>query len=223
MEGTAELPAVAHVIGALARDAEGAGGGAYPEIVQTMDAEAWWAAGESYLLRTERYRSGARFFTDKMPNNFANIGMIHLMLPGAKIIDARRHPLDSCFGSFKQHFALGQAFTYDLEELGEFYLEYRAMMRHWHDVMPGCILEMRYEDMVSDQLGQTQRLLDYCGLPWEDACVRFHETQRAVRTASSEQVRKPLYSTSVNHWRNFRRPLQPLIEILGDELDGWDR
>jgi hypothetical protein len=186
-----------------------------------MEAEDWWAAGESYLLRTERHRHGLPRFTDKMPNNFANIGMIKLMLPNARIIDARRHPLDSCFGSFKQHFALGQAFSYDLEELGEFYLEYRAMMRHWNRVLPGQVLELRYEDMVADQLTQTRRLLDFCGLPWEDSCLRFHETERAVRTASSEQVRQPIYDSSINHWRHFRRQLQPLVDVLGSELDEW--
>ncbi len=219
VEGTAELPDVGRVISGLSRQG---GGKTYPEAVVDMEAEDWWAAGESYLLRTERHRSGLAYFTDKMPNNFASIGMIHLMLPNAKIIDARRHPLDSCFGSFKQHFALGQTFSYDLEELGEFYLEYRAMMRHWHRVLPGKVLELRYEDMVADQLTQTRRLLDFCGLPWEESCLRFHETERAVRTASSEQVRQPIYNSSINHWRHFRRQLQPLIDVLGEELDGWE-
>jgi len=218
VEGTAELPDVGRVISSLGRQGNAR---AYPEAVVEMEAEDWWAAGESYLLRTERHRHGLPRFTDKMPNNFANIGMIKLMLPNARIIDARRHPLDSCFGSFKQHFALGQAFSYDLEELGEFYLEYRAMMRHWNRVLPGQVLELRYEDMVADQLTQTRRLLDFCGLPWEDSCLRFHETERAVRTASSEQVRQPIYDSSINHWRHFRRQLQPLVDVLGGELDDW--
>jgi hypothetical protein len=178
--------------------------------------------GESYLERTRRHRAGLPYFTDKMPNNFSSIGLIHLMLPGAIIIDARRHPLDSCFGTFKQHFAHGQTFSYDLFELGEFYREYRGIMRHWEEVLPGRVLEVRYEDMVRDQEGQTRRLLEHCGLPWEDACLRFYETERAVRTASSEQVRQPIYDTSINHWRNHQTELQPLIEALGDELDGWD-
>jgi hypothetical protein len=161
------------------------------------------------------------YFTDKMPNNFPSIGLIHLMLPNAIIIDARRHPLDSCFGSFKQHFAHGQSFSYDLFEIGEFYREYRGMMRHWERVLPGRVLEIRYEDMVRDQEGQTRRLLEHCGLPWEDACLRFYETERAVRTASSEQVRQPIYDTSINHWRNYRSELQPLVEVLGDELQGY--
>ena len=157
-----------------------------------------------------------------MPNNFPAVGLIHLMLPNAKIIDARRHPLDSCFGSFKQHFAHGQAFSYDLVEIGEYFREYRAMMRHWAEVLPGRVLEVRYEDMVADQEAQTRRLLEHCGLEFEEACLRFYETDRPVRTASSEQVRQPIYASSVNHWRHFREELAPLVEILGDELEGWD-
>jgi len=219
VEGTAELPDVGRVIGSLASHVPGE---SYPEALQKLDAEGLRKLGESYLERTRRHRSGLPYFTDKMPNNFSSIGLIHLMLPGAIIIDARRHPLDSCFGSFKQHFAHGQTFSYDLFEIGEFFREYRGMMRHWEEVLPGRVLEVRYEDMVRDQEGQTRRLLDHCGLPWEDACLRFYETERPVRTASSEQVRQPIYDTSINHWRNFRSELQPLIEALGDELEGWD-
>jgi tetratricopeptide (TPR) repeat protein len=219
VEGTAELPDVGRVIGSLPARCEGQ---KYPEGVRLLDAADWHELGEFYLERTQRHRSGLPFFTDKMPNNFPSVGLIHLMLPNAKIIDARRHPLDSCFGSFKQHFAHGQTFSYDLVELGEYFLEYRRMMRHWQEVLPGRVLEVRYEDMVRDQEGQTRRLLAYCGLDWEDRCLRFYETERAVRTASSEQVRQPIYSSSVNHWRHFREELAPLIEVLGDELEGWD-
>lgn len=219
VEGTAELPDVSRAISSLARRRKGA---TYPEAALKLDAAGWQALGESYLQRTQRHRTGLAFFTDKMPNNFSSIGLIHLMLPQARIIDARRHPLDSCFGSFKQHFAHGQTFSYDLVELGEFYLQYRRMMRHWHSVLPGRVLEVRYEDVVADQRGATERLLNYCGLPWEEACLRFYETDRAVRTASSEQVRQPIYTSSINHWRNFRTHLAPLIEVLGDELDGWE-
>ena len=219
VEGTAELPDVGRISAELSARWPGQ---AYPEAALRLDADGWRELGESYLARTQRHRSGLPRFTDKMPNNFPSVGLIHLMLPNAKIIDARRHPLDSCFGSFKQHFAHGQTFSYDLVEIGEYFLEYRRMMRHWEQVLPGRVLEVRYEDMVRDQEGQTQRLLAHCGLPWEDACLRFYETERAVRTASSEQVRQPIYSSSVNHWRNFREELAPLIDILGDELDGWD-
>jgi tetratricopeptide (TPR) repeat protein len=219
VEGTAELPDVGRVIGSLPARCEGQ---RYPEGVRLLDAADWRELGEFYLERTQRHRGGLPFFTDKMPNNFPSVGLIHLMLPNAKIIDARRHPLDSCFGSLKQHFAHGQTFSYDLVELGEYFLEYRRMMRHWQEVLPGRVLEVRYEDMVRDQEGQTRRLLAYCGLDWEDRCLRFYETERAVRTASSEQVRQPIYSSSVNHWRHFRKELAPLIEVLGDELEGWD-
>jgi hypothetical protein len=218
VEGTAELPDVSRAIGSLAKQFPGVN---YPEAARRLDAAGWERLGQSYLERTERHRHGLPFFTDKMPNNFAAIGLIHQMLPNAKIIDARRHPLDSCFGTYKQHFARGQTFSYDLMEIGEFYVEYRRMMRHWQDVLPGRVLEVRYEDVVADQLAQTQRLLDYCGLPFEDGCLRFYETRRAVRTASSEQVRQPIYSSSVNHWRHYREHLGLLIEVLGDELHGW--
>jgi len=220
VEGTAELPDVGRVIGGLSARPPGE---TYPEAARRLDASGWRELGESYLERTRRHRSGLPFFTDKNPNNFPSVGLIHLMLPQAKIIDARRHPLDSSFGSFKQHFAHGQTFSYDLVEIGEYFLEYRRMLRHWQAVLPGRVLEVRYEDLVRDQEGQTRRLLAHCELPWEDACLRFYETERPVRTASSEQVRQPIYSSSVNHWRHFRQELAPLIEILGEELNGWDR
>ncbi len=220
VEGTAELPDVGRVIGSLATRYPGE---SYPEAVRHLEAGEWREMGESYLERTLIQRSGLPYFTDKMPNNFPSIGMIHLMLPQAKIIDARRHPLDSCFGSFKQHFAHGQTWSYDLVEIGEFYREYRRMMRHWRQVLPpGRVLEVRYENVVRDQEAETRRLLAFCGLPWEDACLRFYETERPVRTASSEQVRQPIYDSSVNHWRNFRTQLAPLIEVLGDELTRWN-
>ena len=144
-------------------------------------------------------------------------------MPQARIIDARRHPLDSCLGCYRQHFAQGQSFTYDLEELADFYLEYRRMMAHWNAVLPGAVLEIRYEDMVRDQEAQTRRLLDFCGLPWDARCLRFHETERAVRTASSEQVRLPLYDSAVGRWQIYREQLAPLIDILEPELrrEGW--
>jgi tetratricopeptide (TPR) repeat protein len=219
VEGTAELPEIGRVIGTLAGRTPGE---AYPEAAQRLEDADWRRLGEDYLARVARHRHDTPHFTDKMPNNFPSIGFIHLILPNATIIDARRHPLDSCFGSFKQHFAQGQTFSYDLIEIGEYFLEYRRMMRHWQEVLPGRVLEVRYEDMVGDLPGQTQRLLAHCGLPWEDACLRFWETERPVRTASSEQVRQPIYTTSLNHWRHFRTELAPLIEVLGDELDGWE-
>jgi len=135
-------------------------------------------------------------------------------MPNAKIINARRHPLDSCLGTFKQLFASGQPFSYDMVELGEYYLQYQRLMDHYHAVMPGFILDVHYEQVVGDLEGQVRRILDFCGLPFEDACLRFHETERAVRTASSEQVRRPIYSSSVNLWRNYEEDLGELVEVL---------
>ncbi len=219
VEGTAELPEMGRVVSMVsARSREEN----YPEAAQWLKPADWQELGEAYLQRTLRHRKGRPFFTDKMPNNFPSVGLIHLVLPNAKIIDARRHPLDSCFGCFKQHFANGQAFSYDLLEIGDYFLEYRAMMRHWQEVLPGRVLEVRYEEMVGDQERQTRRLLAHCGLDFEEACLRFYETDRPVRTASSEQVRQPIYASSVNHWRHFESELAPLAELLADEIAEWE-
>ena len=191
-----------------------------------MKSSDWQKIGEEYIERTTRHRSGSPFFTDKNPNNFTFVGLMALALPKAKIINALRHPLDSCFGTYKQLFAQGQPFTYDLTEIGEYYLQYRRLMDHWHKVLPGKVLDVQYEDVVSDLDAQVRRMLDYCGLPFEEACLRFHETERAVKTASSEQVRKPIYSSSVNLWRNYEQHLDELIQILEPllrELPAADR
>jgi hypothetical protein len=220
VDGTAELFEISRIASALSRRFPGQH---YPEALSRLDTDALAELGRTYLDRTRRHRTGRPFFTDKMPNNFAAIGLIRLILPQAVFVDARRHPLDSCLGCFRQHFAMGQAFTYDLVELGEFYLEYRRMMAHWQAVLPGAVLELRYEDMVRDQEAQTRRLLAHCGLPWEPRCLSFHETRRAVRTASSEQVRQPIYDSSVDYWTRYRAELAPLIEIIGPALsaEGW--
>jgi hypothetical protein len=154
------------------------------------------------------------FFTDKNPNNYVYVGFLHLILPNAKIINARRHPLDSCFGSYKQLFAKGQPFSYDLVELGENYLQYQRLMDHWHEVLPGKVLDVHYEEVVADLEGQVRRILEYCELDWEDSCLQFHETSRAVKSASSEQVRRPIYSSSINSWRHYESHLGDLIEVL---------
>ena len=175
--------------------------------------------GNEYLTTTQKYRTNKLFFIDKNPNNFTFIGAINLAIPNAKIINARRHPLDSCYGSFKQLFASGQPFSYDLVELGEYYLEYDRVMSHWHTVCPGFILDVNYEEVVSDLDTQVKRILEFCELPFEEGCLRFHETDRAVKTASSEQVRKPIYSSSVNLWRNYEHKLKDLIETLAPLLE----
>jgi len=189
-------------------------GDSYPEALTRFGADEFAQLGDQYLDSTKRHRSGSPFFTDKMPNNFASIGLLQLILPNAKVINARRHPLDSCMGSYKQLFFKGQAFTYDLIELGEYYLEYQRMMDYWHSILPGRVLDVHYEQMVVDQERQTRRLLEFCGLEWQDNCLRFYETERAVNTASSEQVRQPIYSKSINSWRRFEPQLASLIEVL---------
>ena len=189
-------------------------GQVFPQCMPDLSPETFLALGEQYLDQTRRHRRGAPFFTDKMPNNFAYVGFIKTILPNAKIIDARRHPMDSCFGCFKQHFAKGQTFTYDLFELGEFYLEYCQLMDHWDEVLPGQVLRVQYEEVVADLETQVRRILAFCELPFEEACVAFHETKRSVRTASSEQVRQPIYSGSVQTWKRFGAHLDSLKEIL---------
>ena len=216
VDGTHELPDIERLTTRINRLVEGA---SYPEAVQSLSSEELRDLGQHYLDSTQRFRSDKPFFVDKMPNNFRSIGLIRLILPQAKVIDARRHPLDSCFGSYKQLFVKGQPFSYDLFELGEYYLEYRRLMAHWQETLPDHVLDVRYEEVVSDVEGQVRRLLQHCGLEWEDACLNFHQTERAVNTASSEQVRQPIYATSVNNWRNYEEQLGELIEILQPVLD----
>jgi len=211
VDGTHELPDLPRIIKKINDERrEGLG---YPASLQHYGKDLA-ALGQQYIELTQRYRKGAPHFTDKLPNNFGSIGLIAATLPNAKIVNARRHPLDSCMGCFKQLFYKGQSFTYDLIELGEYYLEYMRLMDHWHEILPGKVLDVQYEDMVADQENQTRRLIEHCGLPWEDEVLRFYETDRAVITASSEQVRQPIYSKSVNSWRRFELHLEPLIEVL---------
>jgi tetratricopeptide (TPR) repeat protein len=211
VDGTHELPDIPRIIKSINEHRpEGVG---YPMALAHYGKELA-SLGQQYLESTRRFRKGAPHFTDKLPNNFASVGLIAAILPNAKVVDARRHPLDSCMGCYKQLFYKGQSFTYDLVELGEYYLEYMRLMAHWDEVLPGTVLHVQYEDMVADQDNQTRRLVEHCGLPWEDQVLRFYETDRAVVTASSEQVRQPIYSKSVNSWRRFETHLEPLIEVL---------
>jgi hypothetical protein len=180
------------------------------------------ALGAQYLANTRIQRkTGAPLFIDKMPNNFMHVGLIQLILPNAKIIDARRHPLACCFSGFKQHFARGQAFSYSLEEIGRYYRDYVELMAHFDAVLPGRIHRVIYEQMITDTEGEVRRLLDYCGLAFEEQCLRFFENDRPVRTASSEQVRKPIYKEGVDHWRHFEHWLGPLKDALGPVLDAY--
>ena len=196
----------------------------YPEVLASKDADELRALGESYLQQTRIQRkTDAPLFIDKMPNNWAHVGLIHLMLPNAKIIDARRHPMSCCFSGFKQHFARGQAFTYDLGEIGRYYRDYVELMAQFDAVLPGRVHRVIYESMVADTEAEVRRLLDYCGLPFEDACLRFYENERAVRTASSEQVRTPIFRDAVDQWRHYEPWLDPLRQALGPILDAYPR
>ncbi|MGH8676035.1 MAG: sulfotransferase, partial [Burkholderiales bacterium] len=204
IEGTMELADLAHIARDLSEQKSKSDVSKYPETLADLGRERLRALGEEYLQRTRVQRKTDRpFFIDKMPNNFAHVGMIHLILPNAKIIDARRHPMANCFSAFKQHFARGQSFSYGLEDLGRYYRDYVELMAHFDEVLPGRVHRVRYERMVEDTEGEIRRLLAYCGLEFEEACLRFNETERAVRTASSEQVRKPIFNDAVEHWRHF--------------------
>ena len=220
VDGTSELPDIS-MLAVSTTDRKS--GSVFPSSILERSAADLTALGEQYLKQTMRHRGRTPFFTDKMPNNFAYVGFIKAILPNAKIIDARRHPMDSCIGCFKQHFAKGQTFTYDLFELGEFYLEYEQLMTHWDDVLPGQVLHVQYESVVADLETQVRRILDFCGLEFEDNCVNFHETKRAVRTASSEQVRQPIYQGSVATWKRFGPHLDELRQVLSPVLPAEDQ
>lgn len=213
VEGTSELPDIP----ALARrDAD------YPLSLASLDPTSLADLGEQYLKRTRiQRRTGRPLFIDKLPNNWAHVLFIHLILPNATIIDARRHPLGCCFSNFKQHFARGQAFSYRLEDMGRYYRDYVRLMAHVDRVLPGRIHRVGYERMVEDTEAEVRALLAHCGLPFEEACLAFHETERAVRTASSEQVRRPIYSEGTRAWQPFAAHLEPLVAALGPVLDAY--
>lgn len=186
----------------------------YPQVMHELSAHHVRGIGEEYIENTLKHRTGSPYFTDKMPNNFTGIGFLHTILPNAKVIDARRHPLDSCLGTFKQLFASGQLFSYDLYDLAHYYTQYMRMIDHWNEVLPGKVLTCHYEDTVADLEGQSRAIAEHCGLTWEESMLEFHKNTRAVRTASSEQVRQPIYSSSVALWRRYEDQLQELIEYL---------
>ena len=224
VEGTQELPDVTMIARIIGRRTTRADGSAYPRALEKFSADELRAFGEQYLSQTRIQRkTGRPFFIDKMPNNFAHVGLIHLMLPNAKIVDARRHPLGCCFSCFKQHFARGQNFTYDLTELGRYYRDYVELMAHFDAVLPGRVHRVFYERMVEDTETEVRRLLDYCGLPFEDGVLQFHENQRAVRTASSEQVRRPIFREGIDQWRHYEPWLDPLKQSLGRVLEVYPR
>ena len=218
VEGTAELPDIIALSRRLGERTRRNPASKYPEILRELTAERARELGEGYLASTAIQRHGRPYFIDKMPNNFQHIGMIHLILPNARIIDARRHPMACCFSCYKQLFARGQTFTYDLTYLGRYYRDYVTLMDHWDEVLPGRVLRIQYEELVADTEVQVRRLLDYCGLPFEAQCLRFYETERAVRTPSAEQVRRPVYREGLEHWRHYEQHLDPLKEALGPVL-----
>jgi predicted Zn-dependent protease len=222
VEGTMELHDVGQIARQLGNWARTEGAPAYPEALGDLAHERFKALGEDYLARTRIHRRlGRPFFIDKMPNNFLHIGLIQLMLPHAKIIDARRHPLGCCLSCFKQHFARGQSFSYGLADIGRYYRDYVELMAHYDAALPGRVHRVFYERMVEDAPGEVRRLLDYCGLPFEEGCLRFYENDRAVRTASSEQVRMPIFADAVDHWQNFEPWLGPLKHALGPALTAY--
>jgi tetratricopeptide (TPR) repeat protein len=219
VEGTMELPEVTSITRLLRLQGDADAALPYHGALAALDADALRGLGESYLARTRIQRkTDAPLFIDKMPNNFMHIGLIHLMLPNATIIDARRHPLACCFSVFKQHFARGQNFSYSLDDVGRYYRDYVSVMAHFDSVLPGRIHRVDYERMVEDTEGEVRRLLEHCGLPFEASCLRFFQNPRPVRTASSEQVRQPIYREGVDHWRHYEPWLEPLKQALGASL-----
>jgi len=222
VEGTQELPDITMLARRVGGRTSRADSNAYPRALEKYSGEELRELGQRYLDQTRIQRKTQRpVFIDKMPNNFAHTGLIHLILPNAKIIDTRRQPLGCCFSCFKQHFARGQTFTYDLDEIGRYYRDYVELMAHFDSVLPGRVHRVFYEKMVDDTEAEVRRLLDYCGLPFEEGVLRFHENQRAVRTASSEQVRQPIFRDGLEQWRHFEPWLQPLKQALGPVLDRY--
>ena len=218
VEGTHELADIPRIVVDIrGRDAD-TDNPRYPAALAQMSAADFQRLGEKYLSDTRVYRSGKPRFIDKMPNNFRHIGLIHLMLPNAKVLDARREPMACCFGNFKQLFAAGQEFTYSFEDIARYYRTYLELMRHWNAVLPGRVLRVQHEDLVDDLEGNVRRILDYCELEFEPACIEFYKTERSVRTASSEQVRQPLYREGLEQWRHYEPWLGPLRAMLGDAL-----
>ena len=219
VEGTMELPNmmnIARKMGNSTKDQT-----AYPEVISELPEQDLSFLGKSYIEDTQFLRSGLPFFIDKMPNNFL-IGLIKLILPNAKIIDARRNPMDTCFSCYKQYFAKGQHFTYDLDDIARYYINYVKLMDHWDATLPDFVYRVNYEKMITNQEEETRKLLKYCELEWDENCLNFHKNKRAVKTASSEQVRQPIYKKGLNHWKNFeedllilKKSLEPIKERFG--------
>jgi tetratricopeptide (TPR) repeat protein len=224
VEGTMELPDIPRIAHDLAGRGPAGAEAPFFAAMAAMSPEEQRALGERYLAATRVHRkSGAPFFIDKMPNNCLYVALIRVILPNAKIIDARRHPLGCCFSGFKQHFARGQSFAYDLEDIGRYYRDYVDLSAHLDAVQPGLVHRVFYESMIEDTEEEVRRLLSFCGLPFEATCLRFYENERAVRTASSEQVRRPIFREGLDHWRHFEPWLEPLKAALGPVLSAYPK
>jgi len=218
IDGTLELPNILSMAQSLRGDDIYGKEGNYPKSMKALSLENRIEMGKMFIDDTRMHRKDAPRFTDKMPNNFRHIGLIHLIMPNAKIIDARRYPLDCCFSMFKQLFAQGQEFTYGLAEAGSYYKSYVKLMNHWDEVLPNKILRVNNEDIIDDLEGQVTKMLEFLELPFEDSCITFYETDRSVRTASSEQVRKPINKSGMGRWKPYAKNLKPLLDGLGSDL-----
>jgi tetratricopeptide (TPR) repeat protein len=218
VDGTKELPDIIAMVRKLSDRKKRHEISKYPEVIAKLSGEQRLALGNEYISKTQIHRGGAPFFIDKMPNNFAHIGLIKLILPNAKIIDARRQPMSACFSGFKQLFSTGQAFSYDLENIARYYQDYIHLMNHWHNVLPNQVLTVSYEDVVNDFKNQVKQILDFCGLPFEQNCLEFYNNARAVNTASSEQVRQPINTKGLDAWKPFEKFLTPLQSKLSSIL-----
>jgi tetratricopeptide (TPR) repeat protein len=218
VEGTQELPDIPRMVLEMEGSRSDPDDPRYPGVLADLAPEDFRRFGERYMTDTLPHRGGQPFFIDKMPNNFRHIGLIHLMLPNAKIIDVRREPMACCFSNLKQLYASGQEFTYSIEDIARYYRTYLELMRHWDAVLPGRVLRVWYEDVVEDLDGNVRRILKYCGLEFEPACIEFYKTERGVRTASSEQVRQPIFREGLFQWRNYEPWLGPLKDALGDAV-----
>jgi tetratricopeptide (TPR) repeat protein len=222
VEGTQELADIQQIVSDIRGRDPDLSDSRYPRMLADLSEADFRRLGDRYIADTRIYRRTEKpFFIDKMPNNFRHLGLIRLMLPNARIIDARREPLACCFSNLKQLFAKGQEFTYSVEDVARYYRTYLDLMRHWDRVLPGWVLRVFHERVVDDLEGSVRRILDFCGLEFEPQCVEFHKTVRSVRTASSEQVRRPLYREGLDQWRNFEPWLEPLKAALGDALSSY--
>lgn len=218
IEGTMELADIPRMVQSLQGRDTNDDAGRYPEVLETLTAAECARLGAQYIADTSSYRIGEHpRFTDKMPNNFRHIGLIRLILPNARIIDARREPMACCFSNFKQYFAQGQEFSYGLEDIARYYRLYVQLMQHWDAVLPGQVLRVQHESLVADLETQLRRMLGFLGLEFEPQCLEFHRSTRSVRTASSEQVRRPISTEGLDHWRHFEPWLGPLREALGPQ------